>query len=146
MESCRTTPDDARVTKVLEWLESLYDKREQWAARWTWDHLTLGVDSTQRAEAVHSAVALFLKANMPLTKLYTLLAHYVEDSQNSAEAKSERLLFAQGTSARVTRKTTSAIAAICVLTYLPVLSTQPSDGPPCRPSWRRRVRVCHRTR
>ena len=61
---------------------------------------------------MHSAVALFLKANMPLTKLYALLAHYVEDSQNSAEAKSERLLFAQGTSARVTRHTTSAIATI----------------------------------
>lgn len=28
--------------KAVEWLMTLYDKREQWAARWTWQHHTAG--------------------------------------------------------------------------------------------------------
>ena len=36
--------------KALVWLEGLKDRKEQWAARWTWEHFTAGVHSTQRAE------------------------------------------------------------------------------------------------
>jgi hypothetical protein len=40
----------------LEWLDSLYRRRESWAARFTWQTLTLAIHSTQRGEVVHSAV------------------------------------------------------------------------------------------
>ena len=39
-----------------KWLETLYQRRKQWAARWTWCHFTLGAHSTQRAESVHATI------------------------------------------------------------------------------------------
>ena len=32
----------ANYGKAMEWLNKLYGKREQWAARWTWEHHTAG--------------------------------------------------------------------------------------------------------
>jgi hypothetical protein len=77
-------------------MKTLYNKRERWAACWTWAHNTLGMDSTQRAEAVHSAVANFLTASMLLTTLYDRLQSYSSDVAARAEAKQESLATAQG--------------------------------------------------
>ena len=52
------------------------DRKEQWAARWTWEHLTLGVHSTQRAEAVHSAIKHFLTSHTLLVDLATKIENY----------------------------------------------------------------------
>ena len=42
---------------ALTWLaEDLYAKRFQWAAVFTWSNLTFGLHSTQRSEAIHSAI------------------------------------------------------------------------------------------
>ena len=43
----------------LTWLSSLLSRKEQWAACYTWRHKTYGIHSTQRAEAIHSAIAVF---------------------------------------------------------------------------------------
>lgn len=45
------------------------DRKEQWAARWTWAHFTAGVHSTQRAESIHAVIKKFLGATTLLTAL-----------------------------------------------------------------------------
>ena len=50
---------DDKVNKQLNWLSSLLSRKEQWAACYTWKHKTFGIHSTQRAEAIHSAIAVF---------------------------------------------------------------------------------------
>jgi hypothetical protein len=47
------------LQRVLAWLNGLKEQRTRWAARWTWKEFTMGLHSTQRAEAVHSEVAGF---------------------------------------------------------------------------------------
>lgn len=32
----------ANYKKAMEWLNKLYEKRKQWAARWTWQHHSAG--------------------------------------------------------------------------------------------------------
>jgi MULE transposase domain len=65
-----------KLEKCMSWLESLRLKRKRWAARWTWNHFTMGVHSTQRAEAVHSAISGFLSASMLLVDLLEKLDNY----------------------------------------------------------------------
>ncbi len=48
-----------KINKQLAWLSSLLSRKEQWAACYTWKHKTFGIHSTQRAEAIHSAIAVF---------------------------------------------------------------------------------------
>ena len=50
---------DAKLNKQLTWLSSLHSRKEQWAACYTWKHRTYGIHSTQRAEAIHSAISQF---------------------------------------------------------------------------------------
>ena len=38
------------LDNALRWLQNLKGRKEQWAARYTWRHPTLGVHSTQRSE------------------------------------------------------------------------------------------------
>jgi len=45
--------------KHRNWLEHKLETKEQWAACYTWRHRTYGVHSTQRAEAIHSAINQF---------------------------------------------------------------------------------------
>ena len=55
-----TKKDDA-----IEWLESLGERKQQWAARYTWASLTYLIHSTQRAEAINAAIKeKKVKANM----------------------------------------------------------------------------------
>ena len=77
-------PSEAR-TSALEWLDSLYRRRESWAARFTWQTLTLAIHSTQRGEAVHSAVDRFCAASMLLTVLLQRLDEY----GNSVDVRAE---------------------------------------------------------
>jgi len=63
-----TSIDTART-----WLAKMAANREQWAFRWTWRFLTMGIHSTQRIEAVHSAIAGFIRANTLLTALLAAL-------------------------------------------------------------------------
>lgn len=54
-----STGDGGKLEKELTWLSSLCARKEQWAACYTWKHQTYGIHSTQRAEAIHSAIHVF---------------------------------------------------------------------------------------
>jgi hypothetical protein len=73
-----------------KWLDKMAASREQWAFRWTWQHLTMGVHSTQRIEAVHSAVGGFLRTNTLLTALLTALESYSSNVASSVDTRSIR--------------------------------------------------------
>ena len=62
-----------------EWLQAREVDKERWAYRFTWRLRTLGIHSTQRIEAVHSAVAHFLSTNRLLTDLLEQLDRYSGD-------------------------------------------------------------------
>ena len=72
---------------AVKWLAKQNEQREQWAARWTWGQLTLGMHSTQRIEAVHSAVSGFLSASTLLVALVRKLDAYGEDVARRADTR-----------------------------------------------------------
>jgi hypothetical protein len=61
---------------AFEWLRALGTRALRWAARWTWEHLTLDVHSTQRAEAIHSALCNIISASDKLAKLLEKLSEF----------------------------------------------------------------------
>ena len=62
---------------ALKFLDSLYQRRVQWAACFTWINTTWGLNSTQRSEAIHSAIKKRRSmANYQLTRLVTYLIDY----------------------------------------------------------------------
>ena len=58
----------------------MFERRERWAARWTWGVFTMNIHSTQRIEAVHGAVSNILGANMLLTVLLPKLEALIGDA------------------------------------------------------------------
>jgi MULE transposase domain len=72
------TGSDAAKATACEWLEARGADKERWAYRYTWRHRTLGIHSTQRIEAVHSAVDHFLGPNRLLTDLLSELDSYTD--------------------------------------------------------------------
>ena len=69
-----------------KWLQTLYQRRKQWAARWTWRHLTLGAHSTQRAESVHAAIKHFLSRHTLITDLAIKIEEYRQTVSERGEA------------------------------------------------------------
>ncbi|KAJ1617510.1 hypothetical protein T492DRAFT_1099396, partial [Pavlovales sp. CCMP2436] len=61
---------------AFKWLRALGTRALRWAARWTWEHLTLDVHSTQRAEAIHSALCNIISASDKLAKLLEKLSEF----------------------------------------------------------------------
>lgn len=106
----RKQHDDA-----LKWLERLGNKREQWAARWTWAAATFGVHSTQRAESVHSAIKKWLAAHNMLVHLADQLLSYREEVSIKATAASVRLALRQASPNQME----SAILSWCVKNITP---------------------------
>ena len=76
--------------KALKWLQGLKDKRERWAARYTWRYFTAGVHSTQRAESVHSTIKKFLSATTLLVTLADSLMKHSDDIDDRAALKAAR--------------------------------------------------------
>jgi len=73
----------------------LGERREQWAARYTWAYFTAGIHSTQRSEAIHSAVAGWCTNNSLFTELVQQLDKYASQKTLEDEAKTrERVLLA----------------------------------------------------
>ena len=56
------------LLSAKKWLRSRYE-RKQWVSRWTWNHLTLGVHSTQQSESIHASIKYFLSSHTLLTDL-----------------------------------------------------------------------------
>ena len=77
----------AKFSNANKWLETLYNKKSQWAARWTWGHLTMGAHSTQRSEAVNSSIKHFLNSHTLLTELVTKIEEYRETITDQSEGK-----------------------------------------------------------
>ena len=67
-----------KVELAKKWLRNrLYERREQWAYRWTWNYFTVGCHATQRSEAIHSALKKILtSSNFSLVQLFTVLSDY----------------------------------------------------------------------
>ena len=76
---------------ALKWFQTLYERRKQWAARWTWCHLTLGAHSTKRAEFVHAAIKHFLLRHTLITDLATKIEEYRQAVSERGEGKATRV-------------------------------------------------------
>ena len=74
------------------WLAKMAADREHWAYRWTWRYVTLGLHSTQRIEAVHAAIAHFLRASTLLTCLLPQLEGYSLDVSVRASVREYRFI------------------------------------------------------
>jgi hypothetical protein len=64
-----TGSDDKTRKLAHEWLERLGARAPKWAARWPYAHRTLDIHSTQRAEAIHSALRHIILASDKLARL-----------------------------------------------------------------------------
>ena len=89
------TVADERRAKCLAWIARMGAKAKLWAARWTWANLTHGIHSTQRAEAVHSAIKRFLTASTMLTELVAQLDTYNEQSRSNKSQDAVRMALRQ---------------------------------------------------
>jgi hypothetical protein len=75
---------------ALEWLKQLGARAPKWAALWTYAHLTLDIHSTQRAEAIHSALCHIILASDKLAKVLEKLADF-ETHRTARRAPTKRL-------------------------------------------------------
>ena len=87
-----STASSASKEAARAWLEKTGAEREHWAYRFTWRIVTLGLHSTQRIEAVHSAIEHFLHANTLLTDLVPRLESYSLDVSNRASVREFKFL------------------------------------------------------
>jgi hypothetical protein len=76
-----------------EWLEGMAAKKEQWAACWTWGVCTYGVHSTQRIEAIHSAINVWCSKSMLLVELFVELESREALRRMHSETKAHRAAF-----------------------------------------------------
>ena len=96
LESIEHNTDVKTLESAKKWLQSLYERKKQWGvSRWTWNHLTLGVHSTQRSESIHAAIKLFLSSHILLTDLAGKLEEYRQNISERGEGKATRLALKQ---------------------------------------------------
>ena len=82
-------------SNALVWLATLGDRAEKWAYRHTWQYLTLDVHSTQRAEAIHSALATIIANSDKLNRLLDKLTSFQHNSDLVKHRKQERIALVQ---------------------------------------------------
>mmetsp|Transcript_17612 Transcript_17612/g.43808 ORF Transcript_17612/g.43808 Transcript_17612/m.43808 type:complete len:132 (-) Transcript_17612:351-746(-) len=85
VECAETESNTDAIEGALAWLRQIYERREKWAYRYTWSYFTAGANSSQRAEAVHSA----LKVGVDQTHLLVDLIKYVEKYEEIKEIRNE---------------------------------------------------------
>jgi hypothetical protein len=68
-----------KLETEIKWLRSLCSRKEQWAACFTWKHRTFGVHSTQRAEAVHSAINIFCACKSTILEITQKLEQMADE-------------------------------------------------------------------
>lgn len=86
--------DDQNVNRV-KWLSNLAQKKEKWAACYTWSTCTFGIHSTQRAEAIHSAIAMFCKTTHSIMEFTNMLEKMSEEQQLKSEIDACKLVLQQ---------------------------------------------------
>jgi MULE transposase domain/SWIM zinc finger len=85
------TSGDAWKNKKRElWLANLKDLAPKWAACYTWQQKTYGIHSTQRAEAVNSAIATFCKKTSTIVLITTDLEQLAETQRLESEVEEIR--------------------------------------------------------
>ena len=92
----KNVTNEKTYNSAQKFMKSLYDKRQQWAARWTWQHLTLGAHSTQRSESVHSCIKQFLNSHTLLTQLATKIDENRQTTSCQNEGRATRLALKLG--------------------------------------------------
>lgn len=76
------------MDRAINWLDStLHKKKEQWAARFTWEVCTYGCHSTQRIESLHSGVKGNLRKSSLLTALHEYLQHWSRQPHDDQATK-----------------------------------------------------------
>ena len=78
------------VESARKWLAKMADERERWAARWTWQHYSMGIHSTQRHESIHAAVSPWLRANTRLTDVVRKVEAYDRNVASSVATRDVR--------------------------------------------------------
>ena len=91
IDARRNLTNEKSFNSAQKFHTTLYDKRQQWAAQWTWQHLTLGAYSTQRSESVHSCIKQFLNSHNLLTQLATKIDEYRQTTSCQNEVHATRL-------------------------------------------------------
>ena len=82
--------ESEKRTHQLEWLATMAGKKRQWAACYCWSVLAYGVHSTQRIEALHSAVARWCKKSMLLMAFFEELESHEELRRERGDTKAHR--------------------------------------------------------
>ena len=82
-----------KIHDVKLWLINLFDRREKWAACYTWQHLTYGIHSTQRSEAINSSIAQWCRKTSILTELYNKLAYLAQTQAINSDSRYVRELW-----------------------------------------------------
>ena len=119
-----------RANTARTWLGKMAANRERWAYRWTWQNLSMGIHSTQRIEAVHSAIAGFLRASMLLTALVPALDSYGANVAGRAETRAYRHALLSQTAAKCdAHPLTNAALAIVTPAALVLVKAQLQQAP-----------------
>lgn len=85
-----STQETTAQKKALDWLETLYNRKEQWCARFVWSSCTYGIHSTQRAEAAHSALKnSFSSRQQRIVELIDQIDMYNEHSRDRKQILSQ---------------------------------------------------------
>jgi hypothetical protein len=88
-DALREVGSGPTLAREVEWVEALGAKAEKWAARYVWSRCTFTVHSTQRAEAVQSAVKeKIVQAKGLLTDLILQIEDYSMNTQQQRTADS----------------------------------------------------------
>jgi hypothetical protein len=95
LTNTHTCVEDKKLSAGLGWLDTLKERKNKWAARYTWHILTLGVNSTQRAEAVHSGIKSKIPPNLLIVTLAQKLDEYRQDCDTQPNPLSHTHLQAQ---------------------------------------------------
>ena len=74
-----------KVDMQIQWLDTLASRKHKWAACFTWEHRTYGIHSTQRAEAMHSAIAVFCSKQHTILEIVTRLEQMAEEQALKSE-------------------------------------------------------------
>ena len=67
---------------ALKWLAELGQRAYKFVTRFTWEYPTYGIQSSQRSEAINSAIKLWVKPNMRVVELVETIERYNLDSRD----------------------------------------------------------------
>jgi hypothetical protein len=124
----KTATKGANVDKAVAWLEGLGKIAQKWVARYTWATLTYGIHSTQRAEAIHSAIKKWLRASTSLRSLVAYLVQYNIESRTRKAAKGVTLALRQAAAEYSTLPVVEAVRGKINAVALDMLLQQASQA------------------